>query len=214
MARFKLVPTKTNMLRLKRDLSFAREGYELLEQKRQILVMELMSLMDKTAEAQDKLEQELAEAYKALRHAVLSNGKGGVASVAPAVRIESDITVSSRRVMGVHLPQVRVAITDHPPYFGPGETSFWIDETILRFKKVLEAMGRLTEMRISMMRLAQEVRKTMRRVNALEKISIPNHEETIKYIQDTLEEAERGMFATLKLVKVRLEKKKGLPPVS
>lgn len=208
MARFKLVPTKTNMLRLKRDLSFAREGYELLEQKRQILVMELMSLMDKTADAQDKLEIELAEAYKALRHAVLSNGKGGVASVAPAVRIDSDITVSSRRVMGVHLPQVQVSITDHAPYFGPGETSFWVDESILRFKKVLEAMGKLAEMRISLMRLSQEVRKTMRRVNALEKISIPIHEETIKYIQDTLEESERGMFATLKLVKVRLEKKK------
>jgi V/A-type H+-transporting ATPase subunit D len=208
VARFKLVPTKTNMLRLKRDLSFAREGYELLEQKRQILVMELMSLMDKTADAQDKLEIELAEAYKALRHAVLSNGKGGVASVAPAVRIDSDITVSSRRVMGVHLPQVQVSITDHAPYFGPGETSFWVDESILRFKKVLEAMGKLAEMRISLMRLSQEVRKTMRRVNALEKISIPIHEETIKYIQDTLEESERGMFATLKLVKVRLEKKK------
>lgn len=210
MARFKMVPTKTNLLRLKRDLSFAREGYELLEQKRQILVMELMSLMDKTVEAQDKLEKDLNEAYHALKNAVLASGKAGVASVAPAVNIVSDITISSRRVMGVHLPTVEVKIEDRAPYFGPGDTSFWVDEAISRFKKVMQDMGVLTEMRISLMRLAQEVRKTMRRVNALEKIAIPNYEETIKYIQDTLEEAERGMFATLKLVKVRLEKKKAI----
>ena len=208
MARFKAVPTKTNLLRLKRELSFAREGYELLEQKRQILVMELMALMDKTVEAQEKLEKDLAEAYKALQSAVLASGRDGVSGVAPAVNIETDVTVTSRRVMGVSLPHVQLAMTDHAPYFGPGETSFWIDESIARFKKVLEDMGLLAEMRISLARLAQEVRKTMRRVNALEKIAIPNYEETIKYIQDTLEEAERGMFATLKQVKARLERKK------
>ncbi len=214
MARFKMVPTKTNLLRLKRDLSFAREGYELLEQKRQILVMELMSLMDKTVEAQDKLEKDLTEAYRALQNAVLASGKDGVASVAPAVNITSDIAISSRRVMGVHLPKVNLKIEDHAPYFGPGETSFWVDEAISRFKQVMRDMGVLTEMRISLMRLAQEVKKTMRRVNALEKISIPNYEETIKYIQDTLEEAERGMFATLKLVKMRLQTKKGTVPAA
>lgn len=211
MSRIKMVPTKTNLLRLKRDLSFAREGYELLEQKRQILVMELMSLMDKTAEAQDQMEKDLDKAYQALKHAVLAGGKDGAASAAAAVQIDSDVTISSRRVMGVHLPKVDLKIEDHAPYFGPGESSFWVDEAISRFKKVLQDMGALAEMRISLMRLAQEVKKTMRRVNALEKISIPNYEETIKYFQDTLEEAERGMFATLKLVKVLLEKKKGIP---
>jgi V/A-type H+-transporting ATPase subunit D len=203
MARSKLVPTKTNLLRLKRDLSFAREGYELLEQKRQILVMELMALMDKTAVAQGFLEKELAAAYRALQNAVLADGKSAVAAVAPAVNFTPELTITSRRVMGVHL-----TVEDKAPYFSPGETSFWMDESIARFKKVLEALGVLVELRVSLLRLAYEVRKTVRRVNALEKIAIPNYEETIKYIQDTLEEAERGMFATLKLVKVRLEKKK------
>jgi len=211
MARFKLVPTKTTLLRLKRDLSFAREGYELLDQKRQILVMELMALMNKTVEAQEALEKELATAYRALQHAMLADGKSVVAAVAPAVNVSPELTITSRRVMGVHLPQVHLAIEDKAPYFSPGETSFWIDESIARFKKVLEALGVLVELRVSLMRLAYEVRKTVRRVNALEKIAIPNYEETIKYIQDTLEEAERGMFATLKLVKVRLQKKQGPP---
>ena len=209
MARYRVVPTKTNLTRLKRELSFADEGYELLEQKRQILVVELMGLIDKTADAQEKAEKDLAEAYKALQRSVLSMSRQGVIEVAPAVNLKADIQIDFRRIMGVNIPKVSVDVKDHPPYFSPGETSFWVDEAISRFKSVLLDLGKLAEMRISLMRLAQEVQKTVRRVNALEKIAIPDYHESIKYIEDTLEEMERDTFATLKLVKERLEKKKG-----
>jgi V/A-type H+-transporting ATPase subunit D len=209
MAQLKVVPTKSNMLRLKRELSFAREGYELLEQKRQILVVELMALMDKTIESQEKMEKVVADAFEALKRALLFTGRRNLARVAPAVNFRADATIGSRRVMGVHLPQIEVKTSDAAPYFSPGETSIWTDEAILRFKNALQEIGRLAEMRISLIRLAEEVRKTMRRVNALEKISIPAYNETIKTIQDSLEEAERGMIATLKQVKKRLKKNAG-----
>ena len=61
MARYKVVPTKTNLARLRRDMNFAQEGYELLEQKRQILVVELMGLIDRTADAQEKVEKSKGE---------------------------------------------------------------------------------------------------------------------------------------------------------
>jgi len=208
MARYKVVPTKTNLMKLRRDLSFAQEGYDLLEQKRQILVVELMDLVDKTADGQEKVEKILAEAFVALENSVVHMGRQTVMNVAPAVNVDSDITINMRRLMGVNIPQVDVQIKDVAPYFSPGETSFWIDETIARFKGLLQDLGKLAELRISLMRIAEELRKTMRRVNALEKIAIPDHEESIKYIEDTLEESEREMFATLKLVKERLEQKK------
>ncbi|MBN2414756.1 V-type ATP synthase subunit D [bacterium] len=209
MARYRVVPTKSTLMRLRRDLGFAREGYDLLEQKRQILVVELMGLMDKTSDAQEKLEKELQEAFLALRKAVVRMGRRHVSDVAPAVGIESDLTIQMRRVMGVNLPQVTVNIEDNAPYFSPGETSFWVDEAISRFKGLLQDLATLAELRISLKRLAVEVKKTMRRVNALDKIAIPDYEESIKYIEDTLEESERETFATLKIIKERLEKKKG-----
>lgn len=209
MARYKVVPTKTNLMRLKRDLNFAQEGYELLEQKRQILVVELMGLMDKTADAQEKVQKEIGEAFVALQKAILTNGRYEVENVAPAVNIHSDITIQMKRIMGVNIPKVDVEIKDIPPYFSPGNTSFWVDEAISRFKNILEDLAKLAEYRISLMRLAQEVKKTMRRVNALDKIAIPDYSESIKYIEDTLEESERETFAMLKIVKERLEKKAG-----
>ncbi|HDQ45255.1 MAG TPA: V-type ATP synthase subunit D [bacterium] len=209
MARYRVVPTKTNLSRLKRDLGFADEGYSLLEQKRQILVVELMGLIDKTADAQEKVESELAEAFEALKKAVMAMGRQGLSELAPAVNLNAEIEIGFRRIMGVNIPKVEINVKDNPPYFSLGETSIWVDETISRFRGILVDLGSLAELRISLMRLSQEVQKTVRRVNALEKIAIPDYRESIKYIEDTLEEIERDTFATLKLVKERLEKRKG-----
>ena len=148
MARFRVIPTKTNLVRLKRDLDFAREGYELLEQKRQILIVELMGLIDKTVDAQEKVEKELAEAFRVLQKAVLAMGRYGVRSVIPAINIDMDITIDMRRIMGVNIPRFELESKDESPYFSPSETSFWVDESIVRFKGVLQEIGKLAELRI------------------------------------------------------------------
>ncbi|MFA5729386.1 MAG: V-type ATP synthase subunit D, partial [Candidatus Neomarinimicrobiota bacterium] len=140
--------------------------------------------------------------------AIISSGKNTVKSMARAVRIESDIQIHALRVMGVVIPKIEVKVHDDAPYYSAGNSSFWLDESILRFKQILEAMGRFAELRVSLLRLAREVRKTQRRVNALEKIAIPDYQETIKFITDSLEENERGALTSLKFIKERLEKRK------
>ena len=206
--RIKLVPTKSNLLKLKRDLSFAQEGYELLEQKRQVLVSQLMAMVNEAIVAHEKMDAALREAYSALQNAIISDGKSTVKSMARAVRIESYIQIYTIRVMGVTIPKVEVEIEDDAPYYSAGNSSFWVDESIFRFKQILEAMGRFAELRVSLLRLAQEVRKTQRRVNALEKIAIPDYQETIKFISDSLEESERGTLTSMKYIKEHLEKRK------
>ena len=209
MSNYGVPPTKTNLLKLKKELQFVSEGYELLEQKREILVVELMSLMDRTADAQRDVEEKLADAYSSLEKAVMEMGRKSVSHHAIAVNMKSEISLSERRVMGVGLPVVRIDYKDYPPYYSPGDTSFWMDDAVSKFKELLKLVGRLAEMRISLMRLAREVNKTIRRVNALEKIAIPDYKETIKYIGDALDELERESFATMKLVKERLGNKRG-----
>jgi V/A-type H+-transporting ATPase subunit D len=209
MARYELAPTKTNLMRIRRDLGFAREGWELLDQKRKILVVELMGLIDRAVEAQEEVEAKLAEAFGALDQAVLRMGRREVNLIAVGMNIKSDISFSQKRVMGVSLPRVRVKLEDRSPYFAAAESSIWIDEAIKKFREVLELLGNLAEARISLVRLSREVAKTIRRVNALEKIFIPDYEETLKYIEMALEESEREAFFILKLIKDRLYRRKG-----
>ena len=87
-------------------------------------------------------------------------------------------------------------------------TSFWVDSSLYFFKEVLKLLGNLSELKISVLRLANEVKKTMKKVNALEKIAIPDLKETVHYIESRLEENERDMFILMKMVKGNLEKKR------
>ena len=203
-----VAPTKTNLLNLKNELKFARLGYELLDQKRNILIIELLNLVDQAVEFQEKVDKALEEAYRTFEEATLSMGKRKVISLASAVNMDTGINIRQRKIMGVALPVVETSFTEKAPYYSPMDTSFWIDSSIDHFKAVLELLGRLAELKISIMRLAQEVRKTIRKVNALEKIAIPDLKDTVEYISNRLEENERDMFMLMKQVKNRLENKR------
>jgi V/A-type H+/Na+-transporting ATPase subunit D len=204
-----LAPTKTNLLKLKQELAFARLGHELLDQKRNILVLELLALVDQTVDFNERVVRALAEAYRTLQEAVMHMGKLKVATLASAVNIAAEITLKQRRVMGVRLPVVETSFVEHPPYYSPMGTSFWIDGSIIQFKQALQLMGRLAELKISIIRLATEVRKTIRKVNALEKIAIPELKGSLLFVQNRLEENERDMFVLMKMVKNRLLVRKG-----
>src|SRR5512136_2568247 len=141
MARYEIAPTKTNLLTVKRDLGFANEGWELLDQKRKILVVELMGLIDRAVETQERVEERLAVAYKALDQAMLRIGRRELTLVSMGIHIRSDIKFSERRVMGVSIPKVRVEFDDRSPYVAAAESSIWVDEAVLRFREVLKLIG-------------------------------------------------------------------------
>jgi len=110
--------------------------------------------------------------------------------------------------MGVTLPVIETEFKEHSPHYSPMGTSFWIDSSLYFFKEVLHLLGKLSELKISVLRLANEVKKTIRKVNALEKIAIPDLKETVHYIEGRLEENERDMVILMKMVKENLEKKR------
>ena len=204
MARYEVAPTKSNMLRLKRDYEFAREGHELLEQKREILIAELFALIDRSSRAQEQVNERLKEAFAALENAVMRMGRHRVARLAGAANIRADLSIRTRRIMGVEMPIISTEFIDKQPYFSPGETSFWADESVRQFKETVKLLGTLAETTVSVLNLTREARKTIRRVNALEKIALPDYKDTLKFIGSSLEELERETFYTMKQVKARL----------
>jgi V/A-type H+/Na+-transporting ATPase subunit D len=208
MAQVNYAPTKTNLLRLRNDLAFAQQGYELLDQKRNILIIELLALVDQATDFQQRVESALAKAYEALEEAVFDMGKLKVQYLTGAVNMSTEITIRSRRVMGVSLPVIETEFREHTPYYSPMGTSFWVDSSINFFKQVLKLLGKLSELKISVLRLANQVQKTIRKVNALEKIAIPDLREAVRYIESRLEENERDMFVLMKMVKENLERKR------
>ena len=207
MARYQIAPTKTNLLTMKQQLKFTREGHELLEQKRDIILAELMGMMNTAKDVQEKSDTLLKKAYAFLEQAIMSQGKEVLDSLASTIPIKSYVDISSRKVMGLSLPDVEVTVTEKKPYYSFHNTGPEVDATIATFRELLDNLGKLAETRISVLRLAKEAQKTIRRVNALEKIYLPDYNESIQYIQNVLDEAERETFFTLKLIKKRQKNK-------
>ncbi len=197
-------PTRTTLSRMREELAFASLGHELLDQKRRILVAELLTLVDQAAAYETKVRDTLAVAFEALEDATLAIGKLQVLSLSGAMHVDASIRIRSRKVMGVPLPVVETDFRDRAPYYGAMGADFRVDVAAGRFREALGLMGRFAELKASIVRLAAEVRKTIRKVNALEKVAIPELEETVSFIRNKLEESERDMFVLMKNVKRRL----------
>jgi V/A-type H+-transporting ATPase subunit D len=211
MAKLDVPPTKSSLLRLKRDLRFAREGHEMLEEKRQILVLELIGTVADAEAVQKEVQEKMDRAFQALREALLHNG--ALRLTADAYRsvhaggAEHSAAISTRSLMGIYLSTVS---SEHPAVRPPTslmERNTTLDEMAAAFADALESIDRLAEMENAVFRLAREVRKTQRRVNALEKMFIPAYEETVRFITGALEERERDEFIVMRKVKERLQRK-------
>jgi V/A-type H+-transporting ATPase subunit D len=206
MAKLNVAPTKSSYLTLRRQLAFAREGYELLEQKRQILIFELMSRLGRARDAERRIGEATAEAFAALRESLLDIGSDGVDRAALAVVPQYKLTLSDQGLMGIRIPKVTVEAEPPGVQFGVAGTSAAADDAMRLFTELLKLLGELAELENAVLRLARELRKTQRRCNALSKIFIPNYSETIGYILSSLEERERESFIILKMIKDRMSR--------
>ena len=204
MGKLNIAPTKSNLLALKRQLAFAEEGYDLLEQKRQILIFELMSRLSRARNAEQSAAEALRHAFTALHEAQLEVGSEALDRASLAVRMDHQVDISDQRLMGMEIPHVTVRLDQVTVQFGMGGTSANTDVAMSRFVEVLPLLAELAELENAVMRLARELRKTQRRCNALSKIFMPDYRETISYITGALEEREREAFVILKMIRDRL----------
>jgi V/A-type H+-transporting ATPase subunit D len=201
LERLRVSATKSNLIRFKDELGFAREGKELLSQKREVLVMEMLRLQDDVHKAREELDDLLTQAYDAFAGAAMMEGFQGVERMALAIPPGPKVAVHERSVMGVVLPVVESSPASRRPTYGLARGSFETDRAIRLFLDVREKLLEVAETETAIYRLAVETRKTIRRERALENLFIPQYEETVKYIEESLEERERESFYQLKLVK-------------
>lgn len=211
MAKLNVAPTKSNLLVLRRQLEFAEEGYDLIEEKRQILVFELMRRIARARELEAEVARALDGAFAALREATLDVGSQALDAASLGVRADHRVTLSVQRLAGVRVPRVTAVLGPPGHPFGVGGTSANADLAQQRFAAVLPLLAELAELDSAVRRLARELRRTQRRCNALTKIVIPNHRETIAYIAGSLEERERETFVIHKLIRDRLAPQDGPP---
>lgn len=202
--RKQVFPTKGNLIAMKKSLDLAIMGYELLDKKRNILIREMMLLVDKVKVIRDSITQTYVEAYLALQEANISLGV--IHDLTTSIPIDEGIEIRYRSVMGVEIPDITYHEEKLEMYYGYSHGNTKLDYAYQCFHKVKQATILLAEVENSVYRLANAIRKTQKRANALKNIVIPEYSETVKWISEALEEKEREEFSRQKVIKMNATK--------
>ena len=201
-----IFPTKANLMNTKKSLELAKLGYDLMDRKRNILVREMMSLIDEAKRVQFQIGEVYAGAYAALKTAMLN--LGDCSRFAGAIPVDDSVSVEYRSVMGVEVPIVTIGdVETNVRNFGFLATNSDFDEACLRFNEVKKLTVQLAQIESSVYRLADAVKKTQKRSNALNHIMIPRLSATVKFITEALDEKEREDFSRLKVTKRTKERR-------
>ena len=187
----------------KNSLALAKQGYELMDKKRNILIRELMNLIEEAKTIQTQIDTTFTEAYQALQQANIEVGIHYVQQIAQAIPVENGVRIKTRSIMGTEIPLVEHEEEKRVPYYGFYNSSESVDAAREGFLKVKELTLKLSMVENSAYRLAMNIRKTQKRANALKNITIPHYEALVKDISNALEEKEREEFTRLKVIKRR-----------
>jgi V/A-type H+-transporting ATPase subunit D len=189
-------PTKGYLMEMRRSIVFVERGTEFLKLKRDHLAKELSESIEVLRGRRRLLLDNLQEAYKAVQAAYLSLGPTEVESQAGSIRSSLDLELLPKSVMGVQYPYIK--ILSRPKV--EGELDITLSYASDKVYSILEEIIRLAEFESRVERIADELGKTNRKVNALENTVIPDMKAVIKFIQDKLDEEQMEDLVRIKLI--------------
>jgi V/A-type H+-transporting ATPase subunit D len=206
MALRDIKPTRSELINLKRKIQLSERGYKILKMKRDGLIMEFFKILANAKDTRGELLIRYQHAVDMMAVANTVEGAIGVKSAAFSVKEVPEITLRSKNIMGVVVPQiesskVRKSLVDRG--YGVLGTSTVIDETASSFEELVESIIESAEIETTMKRLLDEIEKTKRRVNALEYKVIPELTAARDFIKMRLDEMEREELFRMKRIKAR-----------
>lgn len=202
-------PTRMNLLITKRQMALAEQGADLLKRKRDALIREFFQSVQELLDSRARLEDTAREAFYSLSVSKAVDGTVMVRSAGYAAQGQIELQMASQNVMGVRIPVVerrdvvRSVLARGYSIIG---VSSRIDETANRFERELALIIELAGVETRIIRLSDAIRKTNRRVNALEQVIMPSLKERQRMISRALEERERENVFALKRVKKKIER--------
>ncbi len=200
MQRIDIAPTKSNLRKVKSDLEFAYEGFDLLNQKREILVMEIVKTIKSIKEVESGLKAALDELYMKYRTAAVESGPELLAVKSFSEKLNYTLERETTRLMGITITGYTLQqgpLTVNASMAGTGAS---YDMIKVKSLPVLQLIIKYASLAKKVFLLSAELKKVQRKVNALEKIFIPSYEDTKKYITDRLEEIDREEIFIKKLI--------------
>jgi V/A-type H+-transporting ATPase subunit D len=193
--------TRAELIRTKGRIKLAKNGYALLKKKRDGLIMEFFTLLERAKNVRAELDTEYQSSIERMNKARVLEGDVRVRSVALAVREQPMVAVASKNIIGVAVPRID-SLTPRQSF--SLYNSIAITEAAEGYERVITKIIVAAELETAIRKLLSEIEKTKRRVNALEYEVIPKLLQAKAAITLRLDELERETFFRLKRSKARL----------
>lgn len=201
-------PTRINLIQTKKTLKLAQSGREVLERKRDILLRELRNSVFDAEKTREDLLEALEKAYQSLKQANMAKGSEAIATTALTTHHRTEYHIDHRSIMGVPVPVVTFeSPSDLKPDYGFANTTAELDKAFKQFCCVIELLAHLAKAEGTAFQIANDVKRTQRRVNALNHVLIPRYRNIVKTIELVLEEKDREEFVRTKKIKGMIKKK-------
>jgi V/A-type H+-transporting ATPase subunit D len=201
-------PTRKELMAIEDRIDLSERGHDTLEQKRDGLIMEFMDILDQAQDVRSGLGEDYEEAQNSIDMARAMEGDLAVRGAAAALKEHPEITIQSKNIMGVVVPQIessKVRKDLGERGYGILGTSAHIDEAADAYEELIESIVLAAEVETAMKKMLNEIETTKRRVNALEFKLLPELKESQEYIEQKLEEQEREEIFRMKKIKNKKE---------
>jgi len=193
----RIMPTRGFYLEFKKKVKYIEDGYKLLEMKRDELTRKLREDLDQLKIVRREYERKIKEVLKEFRKLYALLGESTISAQAATIPKDVDIYILPKSIMGVHVPFLKLRSEPNienkisPALIGIAK----------KYKELLRTIIKLSELEMKIEIVSDDLERTNRMVNALEKIVIPEMKQTLKYIEDLLDEDMLEEFTRIKLVR-------------
>ncbi len=198
--------TRMTLLGLKNQTKVAQRGHKLLKDKQDGLMQEFLLIVRKAKELRLEVEKAIKEANEVFLEAQAKIPRAFLKNTLSVPSQKLELEVKTKNVMSVKIPKFSIKTSGNPLHYGLLQTRGELDIAVKKFAHVFELLIELAEIEKSAENLAIEIEKTRRRVNALEHRLIPDLQDTLRFVQMKLGEAERSAIVQVMAIKNLIEK--------
>lgn len=200
-----VLPTKTNLMKIKSSIELSKQGQDLLEKKRVILIQEKEKNEKRAENLRNQLKDVKEKAFLYLKQTNVEIGIEETNYIARGIQLDDNIDIKYMTIMGVDIPSIVYEQPEKEMNYGIAQTPVYLDQAIEEFNNLKKIIIELVGLESTIKRLDFNILKVQKRSNALKEIIIPRDQKIEKTISDALDEREREEFSRLKVVKEKIQ---------
>lgn len=202
----RLLPTKINLILLRRERAAVLRTRRILEEKRNAILLFLRAYLEEYERLYRVVYESIRAAERLFAEAAAEMGHDRFSRFLEEFEATLKVEVSATMVFTVRVPIFRVDERTYPsPPLVPG-TPMVALKAIETWRSVFKDYLKVAELEQVLRLLAEELRKTQRVINAIDNVVLPTIEKALAYIRLALDERAREEFLRRKGLKRKRER--------